>query len=187
MDWWLSLNYNTKIILFALFLVPAIERIINTFTQKESVGNIKYGWLTYLLLFTYFSSVLIAVLDFFIYRTNINFLITFIGSFLVILGIILRRATIKTLGKNWSIHIKEITKQDLIIFGPYKNLRHPYYLAVMLELSGVALYFNSLFSLIFVMTIHLGLICLRIILEEKVLIRQFGDRYLKYQKEKWIF
>ena len=169
-----------KIIYIVIFLLIAVERILNTFKSEEREGKIHHKWTAPVLMTTYCLVVLIALFDFIFYLGKINFLITACGIVTMAGGIILRRSAIKTLGPNWSIHLKELNAQQLVNSGPYRFFRHPYYIAVMLELAGVALYFNSLPALVFLFCVHFPLLLYRTKLEERILLRQFGEKYRNY-------
>lgn len=179
---------SLKLVLILIFSMAALERFLNTFWRKEKKGDVKYTLLTYVILFTYFTSIIIALSDFLLQKNNPNLCVTFLGFLFAFLGIILRRSSIKALADNWSMHIKLIPEQRLVKDGPYKKLRHPYYLAVMFELIGVALYFNSALSLFFAIAVQLPLLLIRVKIEEGILISQFGEKYIDYRKgARWIF
>jgi protein-S-isoprenylcysteine O-methyltransferase Ste14 len=68
-----------------------------------------------------------------------------------------------------------------VVDGPYKFIRHPYYLSVIAELSGMAIFLNAFISLFFILVIQGSLLRLRIINEEKELVGRFGEKYLAYK------
>jgi len=173
-----------KIIYLIIFAIIAIERILNTFQGKEQEGRIHHKWTAPVLMSTYSLVILIALFEFVVCTGTLNFLMTGFGIFVMAIGIILRRAAIKTLGPNWSVHLKEMDRQELITNGPYRFFRHPYYVAVMFELTGAALYFNSPAALIFLYFIHFPLLLYRTKLEERILEHQFGERYRNYCRKK---
>ena len=174
---------DLKSFLFVIFLIPTIERIFSTFKQKERKGKIKHVWLSILLISSYLFCVSLAIFDFFMLRKAISVFLTIFGFLIMSAGIILRNFSIKTLGNSWSIHIKDILDQQLIKTGPYSLIRHPYYVAVTLEIAGVALYFNSFLSLWYILLIHFPLLLARIMFEEKELDSKFHNQFKKYQQE----
>jgi len=176
-----------KIIAVFFFFIAAAERISFTFRRKEPEGKIRYKCLSNVVIFTYLSSVTFALIEFIIFKKRLNIFVSLTGVAIAILGILLRRISIKKLGEYWSIHIKEVIGHKLIKDGPYRYIRHPYYLAVMLELVGIALYFNAFFAMSFILIVHFPLLLVRIHFEEKVLISQFGREYLYYKKTTGIF
>ena len=93
----------------------------------------------------------------------------------------------KKLGEEWSIHAvgraKDVNRQlTLVKDGPYKYIRHPIYLATILELFGITILFNTFYSLIFVM-LGSPVYALRAFFEEKKLVEIFGGEYLLYRQE----
>ncbi|MFC1667529.1 isoprenylcysteine carboxylmethyltransferase family protein [Candidatus Omnitrophota bacterium] len=134
-----------KSIFIFVFSCAAIERIISTFKEKKTRGEIKYRWTTCLLVASYLFCILFALLEF-IGKESMNYAVSIVGIFVAGIGIVLRKASIKALGDFWSIHIKVFDEQYLIKTGPYKFFRHPYSVAVILELIGVSLFFNAFFA-----------------------------------------
>ena len=66
--------------------------------------------------------------------------------------------------------------------GFYSIVRHPSYFASWLSFVGYGISLNNWVSLVIVATMILGAFLYRISVEEKVLIGQFGDAYLKYRE-----
>lgn len=157
-----------KLIFIFIFLIAVFERIVFTFKRKGRQGEIKYKWTTYLLLCSYVACVLVALFEF-IGKDSVSYGVSLAGFLIAWAGIALRRASIRTLGDFWSIHIKVFDNQAIIKSGPYRFLRHPYYAAVMLELLGVSLFFNAMRAVLMVLLVHLPLLMVRILLEEKAL------------------
>ena len=55
----------------------------------------------------------------------------------------LRVAAIRALGERWSVRIWVIPGAPLVRSGPYRYLRHPNYLAVVVELLAASLLFGA--------------------------------------------
>jgi len=68
--------------------------------------------------------------------------------------------------------------------GPYRYVRHPSYLGMMISFVGWVLVFRSAVGLA---AAALGLLVLaqRIEAEEALLASQFGDRYAEYRRRTW--
>ena len=84
-----------------------------------------------------------------------------------------------------SIHIEMREHHPLIKKGPYKYLRHPYYLAVIFEVLGFPLVPNAYYAFLFSIFTYLPLLFIRIYFEEKAMIKKFGDEYHLYKRENW--
>jgi len=78
--------------------------------------------------------------------------------------------------------VTEIENHELIETGLYKNIRHPGYLGQLLIFMGTALSFSNWLSVVFMMIpVLIGYIN-RIIVEERFLTKQMGQKYIDYQK-----
>jgi protein-S-isoprenylcysteine O-methyltransferase Ste14 len=76
----------------------------------------------------------------------------------------------------------------LVVIGIYKYSRNPMYLAILLVLTGVAVYLGALSSLL-VILLFIGYInSYQIVPEEKLLLEKFGDGYRQYAERvrRWI-
>ena len=172
---------NLRTVLLFIFAIGILERFIFTlFVRKEKQGLVRYKWTTYFLISTYICCIVIILVEFFTLNNELNFIVTSFGACIEVIGIYLRRASVKTINGFWSKHIKDIPGQLLIQSGPYALIRHPYYLSVMLELIGWALFLNSFLALIFIIFIHFSILLVRISLEEKQLSSLFGKKYKQY-------
>ena len=75
-----------------------------------------------------------------------------------------------------------VGNQRLITNGVYSRVRHPLYLGEISRNIGFALFFFSLYGLIVMLIANVFLI-MRIRIEEKMLIDQFGKEYKEYMKK----
>ncbi len=97
------------------------------------------------------------------------------GLFIMALGLMIRIAAKKTLGKNWSYN--KLSKPSKIeSHGMYKYVRHPSYLGAMLIILGSGL-IDPVIGLMF---IALGFYESRIMDEETVLMYHYPE-YKKYK------
>lgn len=99
------------------------------------------------------------------------------------LSIYLRRRAIAELGEFWSLHNELRDNHRFVCTGPFRVVRHPTYLSMILELVGGALILNAYFSLGVVLLLLLPALWLRIQGEELQLRRKFGESYEKYQQQ----
>lgn len=176
---------NLFTILFLIFLIGAnFKRYSETFIVKgKEAGEIKLKWSFKVLTTVYILCMIASVIEYFVVRRNISFLVTGIAFFMYLTGAVSTHWAIKTLGGYHSVHIEIRNKHPLIKNGPYRYLRHPYYLGVMLQLLGIVLIPNSYFSFVFSLLVYVPLMFIRVRFEEKAMIEKFGDEYLQYMKE----
>ena len=88
----------------------------------------------------------------------------------------------KSLGEYYSQEILIYKNHDLIMKGPYKLLRHPQYLSQFLVDIGGGLAVMS-FVLLPIALIEIPFIIMRAILEEKLLEKNFKERFADYKKK----
>jgi len=110
-----------------------------------------------------------------------------IGIVLICIGGGLRitsRMTLKKAGFNMvnSYKLQIVGGQRLITTGIYRRIRHPLYLGEMTRNLGLAILFSSLYGLTVMIIANIFLI-IRIEIEEKMLIAEFGAEYQEYKKK----
>ena len=114
-----------------------------------------------------------------IYHWNTFFVI---GSILVIIGLIIRITSIRTLNRQFTFTVTRIENHELIEKGLYKYLRHPGYMGQLIIFAGIATSLSNWLSiLLMIVPVLLGYIY-RIKVEEKFMIDQMGQKYRDYQK-----
>ncbi len=102
----------------------------------------------------------------------------------VVLGIpggLLLVVTFRTLGKNLTDTVVTRAEHTLVTRGPYRWVRHPYYLATALAVVANSLVTANWF-LALTGGIVFGLLVLRTRIEEEKLIERFGEEYKEYMK-----
>jgi|ADKI01.1.fsa_nt_gi Putative protein-S-isoprenylcysteine methyltransferase len=159
-----------------LFIIPSVRR--RKAIKKERKSTI------ILILGIALNVFFIEFLAFYTYYSGIGYLgnTLYIGLGLVILGIIIRQYSIYILGKYFSPHVEIQKEHKLIEKGLYKYIRHPSYLGSIISLTGLSIAFESLLSLIFSLILSSIFYGYRINVEEKELIKIFGNGYLNYIK-----
>jgi protein-S-isoprenylcysteine O-methyltransferase Ste14 len=111
-----------------------------------------------------------------------SYLIAYLGLTLIISGIVIRIASIRTLGNFFTVNLAIHNDHQLITTGLYKNIRHPSYTGSLLSFIGLGVSFNNWLSLaVIVIPIIISFIY-RINVEEQMLLKQFGSEYIAYKK-----
>ena len=99
---------------------------------------------------------------------------------LLLTGIMLRVWAIVHLGKFFTVDVGIQQGHRVVQDGPYRFVRHPSYSGSMLAMTGIAcLTFNWL-GFLAIFGCSLAAYCLRMSVEEKVLLRSLGDDYRRY-------
>jgi len=89
----------------------------------------------------------------------------------------------KLLGSSYSQDIIIQKNHKIITSGIYKIIRHPQYLSQILSDLGAAIALLSYIALPFVLLLEIPLFIMRAMLEEKLLMKHFGEEYLSYKNK----
>ena len=89
--------------------------------------------------------------------------------------------TFRTLGKNLTDTVVTRAEHTLVTRGPYRWVRHPFYLATALAVVANSLVTANWF-LALTGGIAFGLLVLRTRTEEEKLIERFGEDYKEYME-----
>lgn len=175
-------------IILAFVCILAIERIWETFYSSRERRRYKlYGdWTLPIVSIAYIILVLVIVGEFFILQRKINIVISSLAIFIFIISFFLRLWGMRTLKDQWTVHAvgaRKIKDVSLIREGPYRYIRHPIYLGVILEVLSMSLIWNTYFAFLFACLINVPLQLIRAYFEEKASIRKLGESYTMYKKE----
>lgn len=85
-----------------------------------------------------------------------------------------------------NIEISPKTK-NLVVSGPYKNTRNPMLFGTFLIYLSFALFINSTTSVLIVCAIFVFMLTVVVKMEEKRLLKDFGNQYEEYRKKVSIF
>lgn len=110
-----------------------------------------------------------------------EYLIYGCGLLIILLGSVVRWASILQLKKAFTVDVAVGTEQKLKTDGMYLIIRHPSYLGLLFIMIGFSISMNSLISIALVTIPMFLAINYRIIVEEKVLTEGFGDAYKNYK------
>lgn len=109
-------------------------------------------------------------------------LISYVGLFIIIVGMAIRFFSIWTLGKYFTVDVTIRDGHKLKKDGFYRIIRHPSYSGSLLSFIGFGISLNNWLSLTAVVLLIMISFLYRIKIEEKILIDQFGKEYLEYKK-----
>lgn len=149
----------------------------------------KKDWPAFFYLALAIMGFIISIYDFWILQ-ELRFqigIILVLGIILLIVGGLFRLISRKTLTKAGfnivnSCKLQIIYNQRLITDGVYSHIRHPLYLGEISRNIGFALIFASLYGLVLMIIASVFLI-MRIRIEERMLIGQFGKEYRDYMRK----
>jgi len=104
-----------------------------------------------------------------------------IGMSLVAIGLMIRIHSILTLKQFFTYSVAKVENHEIIETGLYKFIRHPGYLGQIFIFIGISISISNWLS-IFIMMLAITLAYLyRIKMEERFMLEQIGENYLKYQ------
>lgn len=147
-------------------------------SRETDKNSIRIIWITIILSVT--AGVFVAI------NTNVPIAVTnlpkYIGLILIIAGVVVRLAAIRTLGKFFTVNLAIDSEHRLIETGFYKYIRHPSYTGSLLSFLGLAVYFNNWICLPVILIPVISVFIFRINIEEKLLEQQPGLNYGEYIK-----
>jgi len=106
------------------------------------------------------------------------------GLILVVAGFVLMQMAEKYLAKQFSVVVTVQENHQLIETGPYRFIRHPRYLGVLLFFVGISMTFRSYVALGLVLALLLILLW-RVYAEEALMRREFGKAWEAYRVKSW--
>jgi methyltransferase len=172
----------------AFIFVLSIERTWETFYSFQEKRKHKlYGdWTLAVVSAAYILLIFTTLFEFFVFPVTLNITLSLYGLFLFIAGFLLRLSGIKTLNHQWTVHAVGASKiKDIYIVqsGPYKYIRHPIYLGVILEVLSIPLIWNAYSAFFIALALNVPLQLIRAYLEEKTSLRRFGEDFNRYLKD----
>jgi protein-S-isoprenylcysteine O-methyltransferase Ste14 len=111
--------------------------------------------------------------------------LTWIGVAIMISGIVFRQYAISILGKFFTATVQIQKDHELIKAGPYRYIRHPSYLGILIISLGLGIALANWISLLLCIVLPVIGVIQRIKVEEKELERHFGKQYQDYRKSTW--
>jgi protein-S-isoprenylcysteine O-methyltransferase Ste14 len=104
-----------------------------------------------------------------------------LGLVLVAIGLIVRLWAARTLGDFFTRSVVIRDRQRIITVGPYRLVRHPAYLGLLISIVGLGLTLGSWLSVAIIATGSLLASVARIKAEEMALKAALGEQYCEYE------
>jgi len=104
-----------------------------------------------------------------------------VGAVFSVIAVALLVWTLPALGRNLTDTVVTRKEHTLVTRGPYRWIRHPFYVCMALMTFGSALITANWFILVSGFVVF-SLLALRSRVEEEQLAARFGDAYREYQK-----
>ena len=106
----------------------------------------------------------------------------YFGCAVMVVGMVIRWTAIATLKNQFTIDVAVVENHQLVDRGLYSVIRHPAYLGGQLTMLGLGLALENWVSLASLVILPLAGHLYRMSVEEKVLVRHFGQSYADYMK-----
>ena len=111
--------------------------------------------------------------------------LTWVGVAIMIFGVIFRQYVIAFLGKFFTATIQIKKDHELVQTGPYRYIRHPSYLGILILSLGLGIAMANWISLLICIVLPAISLMRRIKFEENELEQHFGQQYQDYRKNTW--
>ncbi|HUK79461.1 MAG TPA: isoprenylcysteine carboxylmethyltransferase family protein [Nitrososphaerales archaeon] len=107
----------------------------------------------------------------------------FVALLVMLLGVGTRIWAAVTLGNYYTTTLMVAEGQRVVTKGPYAWVRHPGYLGEVLIWTGLGVLSSSLIVALWLPIMFVVVILYRISSEERMLVKELGDDYVKYQRK----
>ena len=162
---------------WTLIIILILQRISELFIARRNEhkllgeGGVEYDKGGYKVIVAMHAAFFLSfIAEYYILRKSLNSLWPLLLTILV-LAEILRYWAISSLGKYWNTKIIVVSGAPLVSKGPYKYLRHPNYMAVVIEIAVVPLIFSCYITSVLFTILNLIVLRRRIRIEEHALTR----------------
>jgi protein-S-isoprenylcysteine O-methyltransferase Ste14 len=92
-----------------------------------------------------------------------------VGFIIFLSGVLFRLWAIRTLGRYYSHIVREVADHKIVDWGPYRVIRHPAYLGMIVANIGVTVFFFNPVTLLLLLLLLIPSIVIRILIEERTL------------------
>ena len=175
------LGLDTRLLFTALVALVALERLVElriaarNLRRARAAGGIEAGAGHYPVMVALHTLLLGACLAevWLLPRPFVPWLaLTMLG--LLVAAALIRLWVIRTLGAAWTTRVIVVPGRPLATGGPYRFLRHPNYLAVVLEVAALPLVHTAYLTAALFSAANGALLAVRIRAEEEALLRHSG-------------
>ncbi|MGB9905911.1 MAG: methyltransferase family protein [Candidatus Saccharicenans sp.] len=109
------------------------------------------------------------------------------GTFVILAGVAIRFLSVLTLGKHFARDLGVHREKELVTTGIYSRVRHPSYTGEIISFLGVGLVFQHFPASLFITIFPVVAFVYRAMVEEKMLLEEFGREYEEYRQRTRMF
>ncbi len=157
----------------------------STGTRRQDAGSQSFKFILAAILSTILVTIIFVIIDFGVITGFPGRSLQTLGIAVYFSGLVLRYWCSYLLGIYFTRDIVVQEGQELVSSGPYRILRHPLYLGLLLLTVGVPLYFASLPGLFLGGILMFWAIRKRILIEERKLSEALGKKYTDWGKNRY--
>jgi protein-S-isoprenylcysteine O-methyltransferase Ste14 len=167
------------------YLISEIRMTVRTTRGMDNSADRGTRRLVWILLVIAFEGAWLPVIFGFGKLLALGDWLTWLGVFIMVSGVVFRRYAIAILGKFFTATVQIHEDHQLIKAGPYRYIRHPSYLGILILALGNGIALANWISLLLCIALPAIGIVQRIKVEENELCHHFGEQYQDYRKSTW--
>jgi protein-S-isoprenylcysteine O-methyltransferase Ste14 len=167
------------------YLISETRMTVRTTRGMDNSADRGTRRLVWILLVIAFESAWLPVIFSFGKLLALGDWLTWLGVFIMVSGVVFRRYAIAVLGKFFTAIVQIHKDHQLIKAGPYRYIRHPSYLGILILALGNGIALANWISLLLCIALPAIGIVQRIKVEENELYYHFGEQYQDYRKITW--
>lgn len=182
----MNLNLTGTIIL-SCWIALGLYWLVTAFFQKKTNEGKNFGFGNMVYALSMLASVAlllispqVSFLNLIIIRVSL--FVNIISITLSIIGVLVLIYSRTVLGTNWSKDVLIKKNHELITKGPYRYVRHPIYLGILMLYLGTTIAIGNLGTILGFLILLASLI-VKLKQEEVLMTKQFKKKYLKYKKK----
>jgi protein-S-isoprenylcysteine O-methyltransferase len=169
----------------AFYITSEIRMTRRTIRGRDNSADQGTRRLVWILTATAFDVAWVPVIFGFGQMVKFGGWLTWIGVAIMIVGIAYRLNAIKVLGEFFTATVQIQGEHQLIETGPYRRIRHPSYLGLLILALGDGVALANWIALALCATLPLIALMRRIHIEEDALREHFGPVYEEYRDRTW--
>ncbi len=176
----MPITYLIGVCFLAFCIVQRVVEVAFGYRDAEK-GHVVAKWTIQILGLIFFTFIIVSFVELvFLRKRLINtwlFFLCFLGYSLILL---FRFWAIRSLKQFKSYNVELRHKQVIVKEGPYRYIRHPIYLGMIVESILIPLSVQAYFALLISIFLYIPLLVIRIRTEERVLGKLCGTKYKRY-------
>jgi methyltransferase len=189
--WWFE--YDSRALFTALVGVVAAQRLLElalSASHRRALlarGGVEHGASHYPWMVLLHATFLPAcVAEVWLLERPLALLVAMSAGVLITVAMLVRFWTIDTLGERWCTRVIVLADEPAITAGPYRYLRHPNYLAVVVEIAAIPMVHTAWLTALVYSVLNAVILRVRIRVEERALAATPGYHGALDPQPRWL-